>query len=583
MSIVIGIDLGTTHSLGAVLGKSGPRIIPNALGEPLTPSVVGVDLDGQWLVGRGAKELQVTHPERCASLFKRHMGSAQKITIDGRELRPEELSSRVLASIKGDAEALIKRPIERAVITVPAYFNDDQRKATIHAGQIAGLQVERISNEPTAAALAYGFHEANEEKLILIFDLGGGTFDVSLVELFEGSIEVRATSGESFLGGEDFTRCLAARALEKHGFVFERAELEHPRLVSRAIQQAEQAKCALSQQNAASMRIPAKDGSLAESSPIVEVTRSQFEEWTRNILRRVEMPIRRVLGDARLQRQDIDEVILVGGATRMPMVIDLVTKIFGKEPQRRYDPDHVVALGAAVQAGLIANHKAVTELVVTDICPFTLGVEVSQKMGASRRDGYFLPIINRNTTIPVSRVERVSTVESNQTEIHVRIYQGESRRAEENLFLGDFRVDGIPRAPAGTQAVDLRFTYDLNGVLEVEAKVVSTGKVVSHVVTKHVRGMTPEEIAKSVKAMAKLKVHPRDEAVNRTLLRRAERVYQELSLEARSLLDDLLRGFEEAMELNDAAAMEQYRAVLEKFLGNVDISDSTEPADDGHP
>lgn len=581
MSIVIGIDLGTTHSLGAALGKSGPRIIPNALGEPLTPSVVGVDLDGQWVVGRAAKELQVLHPERCASLFKRHMGSAQRISIDGREFRPEELSSRVLASIKADAEALAKRPIERAVITVPAYFNDDQRKATIHAGQIAGLTVERISNEPTAAALAYGFHEANEEKLLLIFDLGGGTFDVSLVELFEGSIEVRATSGESFLGGEDFTRCLAARALERHGVVFERAELEHPRLVSRAIQQAEVAKCLLTVQDGATMRIPAKDGSLSDRSPTLEVTRSQFEEWTKHILRRVELPIRRVLGDAKLQRQDIDEVILVGGATRMPMVVDLVTKIFGKEPQHRHDPDHVVALGAAVQAGLIANHKAVSELVVTDICPFTLGVEVVQTMGATHRSGYFLPIINRNTTIPVSRVDRVSTVNSNQTEVTVGIYQGEGRRVEDNLFLGEFKVSGIPRGPAGSQAIDLRFTYDLNGVLEVEATIVSTGKIVSHVVAKHARGMSPDEIARSLKQMAKLKVHPRDELVNRTLLRRAERVFQELSLQARQFLGDLLSGFEEAMELNDASAMEQFREVLEKFLDSVDISDSTELADDG--
>ncbi len=335
--------------------------------------------------------------------------------------------------------------MQRAVITVPAYFNDRQRKATINAGRIAGLQVERIFNEPTAAALAYGFHEAREDQVLLIFDLGGGTFDVSVVELFEGVLEVRASSGESFLGGEDFTRTLAARVLEMHGQTFERTELDAPQLISRLIQQCEVAKCRLSRQDSAVVRLPDRRGEFHDDSPQATVTRAQFETWTRHILARIELPIRRVLGDARLKREDVGQTLLVGGATRMAMVIDRVTDLLGKPPQRRLNPDEVVARGAAVQAGLIARDESVRDLVVTDVAPFTLGVEVSKRLGHEHRSGYFLPVIERNTTIPVSRVQRLSTLEPNQTAIQVKIYQGEGRRVEDNLFLGEFELAGIPR------------------------------------------------------------------------------------------------------------------------------------------
>jgi len=565
MSKVIGIDLGTTNSAAAYLTDEGPRLIPNALGEPLTPSVVGLDPQGKLLVGRAAKELQVVHPERCGSLFKRHMGSEWQVTLAGRKFTPEELSSLVLRSLKADAEALFGEPVERAVITVPAYFNDHQRKATINAGRIAGWRVERIFNEPTAAALAYGFHELREDKVLIIFDLGGGTFDVSIVELCEGVLEVRASSGESFLGGEDFTRTLAARVLESCGYQFERTEMEAPRLVSRMVQQCELAKCRLSRQDSATVRIPDRRGELAEDAREMTLTRSQLEAWTQHILARIELPIRRVLGDARLKQEDVNEVILVGGATRMPMVISRVTELFGRPPQRRLNPDEVVALGAAVQAGLIAREERVEDLVVTDVAPFTLGVEICKKFGPELRSGYFLPIIQRNTTIPVSRVERVNTLEPNQTTIEVKIYQGESRRVEDNLFLGDFQVQGIPRGPAG-QEVDIRFTYDLNGVLEVEATIVETKRRVTHVVTRYARGLNQEQVRRAVQEMEKLKTHPREETANRFQLRRAERIYQELSLEARQVLGQLLDGFEAALNMQDAEAIARHREVLERFL-----------------
>jgi molecular chaperone HscC len=579
MSDIIGIDLGTTNSLAAYMTDEGPRIIPNALGQPLTPSVVGIDEQGKLLVGSAAKELQVLHPGRCASLFKRYMGTDWTATLAGRKFNPEELSSLVLRSLKEDAEAFFGHPVERAVITVPAYFNDQQRKSTLHAGRIAGFKVERIINEPTAAALAYGFHEAEEEKVLLIFDLGGGTFDVSLVELFEGTLEVRASSGESFLGGEDFTRTLAARVLERQGLQFERTEAESPQLVARVIHQCETAKCRLTSGETATVRIPNRAGEFGDESPQVTVERGQFEKWTHHILSRVELPVRRVLGDAGLKRPDVHEVILVGGATRMPAIVDLVTQMFGKSPHCRLSPDEVVALGASVQAGLIVNDKSVEDLVVTDVCPFTLGIGISRRFGLDHRDGYYLPIIDRNTTIPISRVNRVSTIEPNQTEMVVKIYQGESRRVDGNLYLGEFRVTGIPRGPAG-QEVDVRFTYDLNGMLEVEATIVETNKAFSHLVTRYARGLSGEQIVRAVEDMKKLKTHPREESANRFLMQRAERVYQELSLDARNRLSELLDGFEAAMDLGDKQAIERFHTALKEFLDAREAGDDLGMNDD---
>src|SRR5262245_28301246 len=332
MSPIIGIDLGTTNSAAAHMTPDGPKLIPNALGGVLTPSVVGIDEDGKLLVGAEAKERRVTRPERTAALFKRHMGTDWTATIAGREFAPEELSGLVLRSLKADAEAYFKAEVARAVITVPAYFNDRQRQATIAAGKIAGLTVERILNEPTAAAIAYGFHEAKDEKTLLIFDLGGGTFDVSLVEFFDGTLEVRASSGESALGGEDFTRALAARVLDRAGQAYERAEVEAPLQVSRLIQLCEAAKLRLSRDGAATLRVPDRKGELTDASPEVPVTRAQLEQWVGHILARIELPVRRVLGDAKIKKEEVHETILVGGATRMPLVPARVTELLGKAP-----------------------------------------------------------------------------------------------------------------------------------------------------------------------------------------------------------------------------------------------------------
>jgi molecular chaperone HscC len=325
------------------------------------------------------------------------------------------------------------------------------------------------------------------------------------------------------------------------------------------------AKCRLSAELETAVRIPDKKGDLRDDSTEVKVSREQFEQWTDHLMARIELPVRRCLGDAGLKPSDVDEVILVGGATRMPVVVERIGTLFGRTPRHRDNPDEVVALGAAVQAGLIARDASLEDLVVTDVAPFTLGISICKQLGMELKEGYFLPVIHRNTTIPVSRVERVSTVHANQTVLAVKVYQGESRRVKDNLLLGEFRVHGIPRGPAG-QEIDVRFTYDLNGVLEVEATVVQTNQAARLVISHHAKGLSDNEIAAAIEQMQKLKTHPRDEAANRFLVKRAERVYRELSKMDRHRLEALLDGFEAALELQDPEPIQRHREQLQAFL-----------------
>ncbi len=419
--------------------------------------------------------------------------------MGGKFFSPEQLSSLVLKSIKQDAEVFLKTSVNEAVITVPAYFNDNQRKATIAAGQIAGLDVKRILNEPTAAPLAYGVHCGREDRTLIILDLGGGTFDVSIVEVFDGAIEVKASSGECFLGGEDFTAAMAAFLLNRKGGVLEQTELKNPRMVSRLIQQCEIAKRRLAREDLASIRIPDESGEFLEDSEVFEMTIAQFNEATSHILERAEMPIRRALRDANLARDRIDQVLLVGGATRMRCFVDYVQHKFQKTPKSQLNPDEVVAIGAAVQAGLFANDAIVEDLFVTDVSPFTLGIAVSKTIGDEILPDYYLPMINRNTTIPVSRTNRVVTISPNQPKIEINVYQGEGRMVKDNLKIGSFEATGIPPGPSG-QAIDVRFTYDLNGVLEVEVTIVKTARKISHVITQHAKSLTPADIRLAIQA-----------------------------------------------------------------------------------
>ena len=562
MGQIIGIDLGTTNSLSAVFLDGKPVLIPNAMGSFLTPSIVGVLDDGQLLVGSPAKELRVTRPERCASTFKRYMGTARVSTVAGKEYSSPELSSLVLKSLKHDAEEFLGEEVTEAVITVPAYFNDHQRKATRRAGEIAGLKVRRIINEPTAAALTYGFHDRDSDKKLIVIDLGGGTFDVTLMEIFEGTLEIISTAGESFLGGEDFTDRLVATVLNKLGKELEIAEVKHPLLVSRLRQECETAKCTLFHQDSTLIRVPDESGTYDDNSPKIKMTRENFAKVSTRLIDRLKKPIGKVLRDADCMPQEIDDVIFVGGATRMQIVNECVAEYFKKPPLSSINPDEVVGLGAAIQAALISDDAAVDDMVMTDVCPFTLGVETAKKFGQQVMDGYYVPVIHRNTTIPVSKEELFSTMYANQAEVNLKIFQGESRRVKDNLLLGELRITGIPPGPEG-QPVQVRFTYDLNGILEVEAYVTGSGHKFQTVLTQHAQDLSTGELEDAVEKMQALKFYPRDDLRNQRLVLFCERMVGEISPMHREQLEMALDYFEHAMSSGEK---EEFESAHERLL-----------------
>jgi molecular chaperone HscC len=541
--MIVGIDLGTTNSLVAVWKDGGPRLVPNALGSFLTPSCVGIDTDGHVLVGEAARERLQTHPGLTAALFKRYMGSARVMRLGNRDFRPEELSALVLRSLKADAEAFLGEEVTEAVITVPAYFSDAQRKATRVAGELAGLRVERLLNEPTAAALAYGMHEGQRETQFLVFDLGGGTFDVSILEMFEGVMEVRASAGDNMLGGEDFASMIAELAFARGIPDAARADAG---FMQRLAARAEAAKRELGAQGKASFEINWQ-GSQAR----VELDAEAFEKLSEPLLNRLWRPIERALRDARIRAADLDNVVLAGGATRMPMIRSLATRMFGRFPAVGLNPDEVVALGAAVQAGLKMKDKALDETVMTDVCPYTLGTEVVRSLEQGTIvEGYYAPIIERNTVVPVSRVQRFFPVHAQQREILITVYQGESRMVRDNIRLGEVKVAIEPGTPHAN-GVDVRFTYDVNGLLEVEVSVVATGETRRLVIESGQAHMSAADIARRLEALSALKIHPRDTLENRTLLARAERMYEQLLGTARDHVGQMIMRFEQVLATQD--------------------------------
>ncbi len=568
---VVGIDLGTTHSLVGVFANGRPELIANSHGSFLTPSVVGILEDGQVIVGAPAKEYRVTHPDRCSWAFKRWMGSDRKVKIADRTFTAPELSSLILRSLKADAEAALGAEVTDAVITVPAYFNDLQRKATQRAGELAGLRVRRIINEPTAAALTYGFHDRASEKHVLVIDLGGGTFDVTCMEIFEGTLEIVSTSGESFLGGEDFTDRLMSCVLKTLGQQLEVAEVKTPKLVARLRQECDVAKCRFSEHPSTEIRVPNESGDLDERSRRISVTREAFAKVCSGLLDRIKGPIGKALRDASRSPDSIDDVILVGGATRMPVLVDFVKQYFSREPLCRFNPDEVVALGAAVQAALIQDDSAVDDMVMTDVCPFTLGVETAKRFGHQVQDGYFAPVIHRNTTIPVSREEIFHTMWANQTEVLLSIYQGESRRVADNHKLGELKVHGLPPGPAD-QPFCVRFTYDLNGILEVEAFIPDTGKRFRTVLTNHAQDLTEREVKAAVEKMQQIKFYPRDDVENRRLVLFAERIVGEIAPHQRSTLEEAIDAFERAMSSGDRELFDATRQGLLMVLSSIGVS-----------
>ena len=558
---ILGIDLGTTNSLGAVYRNGKVELIPNRFGSFLTPSVVSVTEDGSVVTGQIAKERLITHPKDTAFSFKKNMGSDQKYNLGGKTFLPEELSGFIVSAIVEDAKEYMGEEIKDVIISVPAYFHDKQRVATKRAGALAGVNVKRIVNEPSAAALASYFDTQNEQ-LFLVFDFGGGTLDVSIVDCFDTMVDILAVSGDNHLGGDDFNEAVAEGFLREH-------QLQRGNLCEKEyailLRQAEKCKIALSTEKEVKMTAVLGGQTYQSVYTNERMMRESSAVW-----KRIQTVLRRALRDSRVEVEDIDAVILAGGSGKMPLVQSYMEQLFDQTPLVTGFSDQLIARGLGLVCGVMERKDEVRDYILTDICPFTLGTGVNNE--ADPKHPYMSAIIERNSILPCSKIRGFSTAADYQSEVKIEILQGEEPYAEDNVQLGVVTV-AVPKKKKGMESVDVRFTYDINGILEVEVTVVSTGKSVKKVLSQN---MDEKEIAKRMKQLEKLKVHPKDMTENQLILERLQALYEEALPETRDRLMYHIRNFESTLAEQDPRRIRKYREFLEHMIASLEHYDPFE-------
>lgn len=556
---IIGIDLGTTNSLVSVWKDGESVLIPNAMGHYLTPSIVSVDeSDGTVYVGEVAALRKVSHPTYTASVFKRSMGSRKEFTLGNQTFSPEELSAFVLRRLKEDAEQFLGEPVSEAIISVPAYFNDMARSATKRAGTLAGLQVERIVNEPSAAALACQHNRQQEDAMILVFDLGGGTLDVSLVECFDNVLNILSVSGDNYLGGHDFDLVLAKGFCADKGLVWEQLKKETQSVI---LASAERCKRELTENDTAVMVV-----NCTEINDEFKVDQNYLADASAELFGKIEKPIRSVLIDAGIDAAELTDVVMVGGSCKMPLIRQYLHYLLMRSDIETMDPDHIIAKGIGICAGIKERNADIKDMLLTDICPFSLGVETHND--ASPQDGIMHAIIERNASLPTSREQSYHTIKDQQTKMTLNVYQGENYYVKDNLKLSDLTVK-IPPAPKGKISVKVRFTYDVNGILEVNTYVPATGATERLVIVNKELQYSQEELDMKLHSFEKMKTNPRDQEANKLLVSQGQQLYSRLTEPLRSEIGERLNYFQHLLNNQDEYKIRKMYKFIQAYFDMV--------------